>query len=352
MAVNRGCSLIFAGFVGVMGWCATVQGESSLTVEQNKLARMEQSLENRLVELEDVENEMLGYEYKLKRAQESLGQARTHYEQTLKELKAAEREHKQAPSTDTERALNKARHAHSMAERGVDSRNRRVEFIQSTFGDLETRMKSSQASVADIKVRVAQQQVLVDKLVKAMLVQAENQNRAQAKAASERKVVEPEEPVGKPEIPAPSVASLTPAEPVVESPEPAPEMAAPQAPAVDQREIDPELLAYARGEQERLEKVLSELEDEDDSGKQTFRNLSLRPSGGEAIDFEFLGRNQYRLVAPVSAGRQTYKINSWRFRRTIPAEDEGVRYVFIFDARRLSRPRLVMYPEYVLSQLD
>lgn len=349
MAVNRGCSLIFASVVGVFGWCTTVQGESSLTVEQNRLARMEQSLENRLVELEDVENELLGYDYKLKRAQESLDQARIHYEQSLTELKAAEREHKQAPSSDTERALNKARHAYSMAERGVDSRNRRVEFIQSTSGDLETRLKSSQASVEDNKARLARQQALVDELVQEMLVQAESQKRAQAKSVAESRAVKKVAPVGKPEIPEPSAASLTLAQPKIEAPVPA---AAVEAPAAEQREIDPELLAYVRGEQERLEKILGELEDEDDSGKQTFRNLSMRPSGGEAIEFEFLGQNQYRLVAPVSAGRQTYKINSWRFRRTIPADDEGVRYVFIFDARRLSRPRLVMYPEYVLSQLD
>ncbi|WP_158681754.1 hypothetical protein [Microbulbifer pacificus] len=344
MAVNRGCSLVFASVVGVLGWCAMVQGESSLTVEQNRLARMEQSLENRLVELEDVENEMLGYEYKLKRAQESLSQARTHYEQSLKELKAAEREHKQAPSSDTERALNKARHAYSMAERGVDSRNRRVEFIQSTFGDLEVRLKSSQASVADSKARLTQQQSLVDRLVQTMLVQAENQSRAKGAAAQAA-------PVGKPEMPEPGVASLVPAEPNIEPPVAA-SSEEPEVPAAEARERDPELIAYVRGEQERLDKLLNGLEDDEDSDKQTFRNLSLRPSGGEALEFEFLGRNQYRLVAPVSAGRQTYKINSWRFRRTIPAEDEGVRYVFIFDARRLSRPRLVMYPEYVLSQLD
>ena len=350
MAVNRGCSLIFAGVVGVFGWCATVQAESSLTVEQNRLARMEQSLENRLVELEDVENELLGYDYKLKRAQESLEQARTHFQESLKELKVAEREHKQAPSSDTERALNKARHAYSMAERGVDSRNRRVEFIQSTFGDLESRLKASQASVADNKARLASQQALVDKLVQAMLVQAETQKRAKAKPVAANSAAEQAAPIGKPEIPQPSAASLTVAEPKFEAPAPADETV--ETPAAEQAEIDPELLAYVRGEQERLEKVLSELEDEDDSGKQTFRNLSMRPSGGESIEFEFLGQNQYRLVAPVSAGRQTYKINSWRFRRTIPADDEGVRYVFIFDARRLSRPRLVMYPEYVLSHLD
>ncbi|WP_066963756.1 hypothetical protein [Microbulbifer sp. Q7] len=339
MAVNRGCALFLAGVLGVFGWCGLVQGASSLTVEQNKLARMEQSQENRLVELEDVENEMLAYDYKLQRAQESLSKARANYESSLMALKAAEREHKLSASTDTERALHKAKHAHAMAERGVDSRSRRVEIVQSTFAELEERLKTARDAVTSGESRLANQQVLVDKLVKAMLVEAEQQKAAEKSAA-----LAP--PVSAPEMPEPSLAGLQPSAPAL------PEQAAvaPQGTAVAP-EVDPELLDYVRGERDRLEKLLGELE-EGDQGKQTFRSLTLRPSGGDAMEFEFLGQNQYRLVAPVSAGRQTYKINSWRFRRTIPADDDGARYVFIFDARRLARPRLVMYPEYVLSRLD
>ncbi|WP_078083777.1 hypothetical protein [Microbulbifer mangrovi] len=346
MAVKRGRALFFASVLGVFGWCGLVQGASNLTVEQNKLARMEQSQENRLVELEDVENEMLAYEYKLKRAQESLSKARDNHEQTLKELKAAEREHKLGANTDTERALHKAKHAYSMAERGVDSRNRRVEIIESTFGELESRLKASQASVAAGKSRLSAQQARVDKLVKAMLVQAENEKEANRKAAAA------------PAAPKPSLAALEqPTMPELQAPEELASSAEVGEPEVQQvaqavqREVDPELVEYVRGERARLQKLLGEL-NEGDSGKQTFRNLSLRPSGEDSVDFEFLGENQYRLIAPVSAGRQTYKINSWKFRRTIPSDDDGERYVFIFDARRLSRPRLVMYPEYVLKQLD
>jgi len=340
MAVNRGGALVFASVLGVFGWCGLVLGASSLTVEQNRLARMEQSQENRLVELEDVENEMLAYEYKLQRAEESLSKARANYEESLMALKAAEREHKLAANSDTERALHKAKHAYAMAERGVDSRNRRVEIVQSTFGDLEARLKESRSSVAAGQSRLDAQQALVDKLVKAMLVKAEEQKEATKTTAAAPSVTAPA-------IPEPTLASLEPAAPTMPEPE---AVEAAEATATE-REVDPELLEYVRGERDRLKQLLGELEEGDD-GKQTFRSLTLRPSGGDDVEFEFLGQNQYRLVAPVSAGRQTYKINSWRFRRTIPSDDDGERYVFIFDARRLSRPRLVMYPEYVLSRLD
>lgn len=339
MAVNRGCSLLFAGLLGALSVGVAAQSASSLTVEQNKLARIEQSLENRLVELEDVENEILGYEYKLERAEKSLAEAREHYDASLKELAVAEREHKTAPSSDSERALRKAKHGFAMAERGVDSRNRRVEFIQSAYGELQARLKKSQTAVANGKERLASQQKRVDGMVKSMLVQAEEEKRRAKMAAAAKS--KPAPAISEPELPKPSLASLEPAQPQVQ----------PQAASGQKREIDPDLMEYVRGERERLDKLLAEVEAED-AGKHTFRHLSLRFSGGESVDFEFLGHNQYRLVAPVEAGRQIYKINNWKFRRTIPSDDDGVRYVFVFDARRLSRPRLVMYPEYVLSQLD
>ena len=345
MAVNRGCSLLFAGLLGALSVGVAAQSASSLTVEQNKLARIEQTLENRQVELEDVENEILGYEYKLERAEKSLADARKHYDESLKELKVAEREHQIAASSDTERALRKAKHAFAMAERGVDSRNRRVEFIQSTYGELQSRLETSQAAVTRGKERLASQQKRVDGMVQSMLVQAEKQ-RAKAAVAPARPKPAVTAPISQPELPEPTLASLESAQPA--QPEPTPQ---PEAEIAEQREIDPDLMEYVQGELERLDKLLADVEG-DDAGKHTFRHLSLRFSGGESVDFEFLGHNQYRLIAPVEAGRQTYKINNWKFRRTIPSDDDGTRYVFVFDARRLSRPRLVMYPEYVLSQLD
>lgn len=340
MAVNRGCSLVFVGLLGVLSVGVAAQSASTLTVEQNKLARIEQALENRQVELEDIENEILAYEYKLERAEKSLSDARAHYQQSMKELKTAEREHKTSPSSDTERALHKARHGFKMAERGVDSRNRRVEFIQSTYGELQARMKKTSAAVADIKQRQASQKKRVDATVQSMLVEAKQRKAEKAAEIAAEAKRQAQAPVGAPEVPQPTQASLTPVQPEV-----------PPAKQAEVREIDPDLMEYVQGELERLDKLLADNEGED-MGKHTFRNLTLRTSGGETLDFEFLGHNQYRLVTPVEAGRQTYKVNNWKFRRTIPSDDDGTRYVFVFDARRLARPRLVMYPEYVLSQLD
>ncbi|WP_323843926.1 hypothetical protein [Microbulbifer magnicolonia] len=285
-----------------------------------------------MVEVEDIENELVSYEYKLERAKESLDKARMHYEESRRELQQAERDHQLNGGSDTERQLNKAKHGFAMAERGVDSRNRRVEFIQTNYDELKTQLETEQKAVAQTKGRISAQQGKVEQMVSAMLAKAE---AAQRSAAVEKNAA----PASKPQLQAPTVAAVA----VV------PEVPAPEVAAEVTQEVDPELLDYVRRERARMDKLLA---DKNDEGKHTFRNLEMRASGGEPLSFEFLGHNQYRLVAPVEAGRQTYKINTWKFRRTIPADDDGVRYVFIFDARRLSRPRLVMYPEYVLSQLD
>nr|WP_010132860.1 hypothetical protein [Microbulbifer agarilyticus] len=352
MVVNRGRSLLFAGLLGVVGWSVELQAASSLTVEQNRLARMEQVQENRLVELEDIENEIVSYEYKLERAQKSLSAARKNYQESLVAVKTAEREHKGAASSDTERALKKARHALNMAERGVDSRNRRVEFIESNYVELETRLADVRESVAGGKSRLEAQQSLVDSLVKEMLSEAKAAKAEKARAAANKPAPKPQKAavvISAPEVPEPTLAATGDTATVAINANAA--AAGGSTEATGAREVDPEMLEYVRGERARLDKLLSELA-EGETGKHTFRNLTLKPKGEGAVDFEFLGQDQYRVILPVVAGRQTYKVNSWRFRRTIPADDNGERYVFIFDARRLSRPRLVMYPEYLLSELD
>ncbi|USD23017.1 hypothetical protein MJO52_07765 [Microbulbifer variabilis] len=331
MAVKRYCSLFFAGLVVFSGMAA--QAQSNLTVEKNRLARLEQSLENRQVELEDIENELLSYEYKLERAQESLNELRKEYEASRVELEEARRLHESNGTSDSERRLTKAKHGFAMAERGVDSRSRRLEFIKVNHQELLARLDEEKKGIAETKAKVSAQQDKISQVVDSMLAKAEASERRAALAKSAKAEA------AKPKPPKLKTAAIEKPQKRQVQPEPVPTV---------KRDIDPELLAYVKREQKRLSLLLSDKEGEN---KQTFRNLLLKPSSGGRQPFEFLGKNQYRLVATVHAGRQTYKINTWKFRRTIPAEDDGERYVFIFDARRLSRPRLVMYPEYVLDAL-
>ncbi|MFI2810262.1 MULTISPECIES: hypothetical protein [Microbulbifer] len=337
MVVARYCKWV--GLAVALGWGATAvaQTQATLNAEKNRLARMEQSLENRMVEAEDFENELLAYDYKLGEARDSLEEARENYEQSRIELTRAEREHKRNADTNSERQLRKAKHAFKMAQRGVDSRSRRVEIIQSNYEELKAEEQSVQQAIARSRDRIAAQKSKVDGLVAAMLQKAESARRAEKLAKSQP-------PVKKPELPEPSMAKAAEAQDTGSS-------AAAQGEALD--EIDEELLAYVKREQARLKELMAEKGE--GQGTHTFKSLTLESSRGDPHDFEFLGHNQYRVVAPVEAGLQTYEVSGFstlKFRRTIPAEDAGKNYVFILDARRLSRPRLIMYPEYALSYLD
>ncbi|WP_444957268.1 hypothetical protein [Microbulbifer sp. ZKSA002] len=308
------------------------QAQTPLTAEKNRLARLEQSLENRSVGLEDVENELLSYEYKLEQAQKSLDDLRLEYEASRQELNQATRAHESTPNSDTERRLKKAKHAFAMAERGVDSRSRRLEFIKENHQQLQQKLAEEKQAIADAKAKISAQQDKISKMVEDMLAKAEASERRAAMARAAATNEKPKPPQIKAQVEPPK------------RDEPAKKVE-----AVAKREIDADLLDYVKRETARLSDLLA---DEEGNDRKTFRDLELRPIGGERVPFEFLGENQYRLVTTVESGRQTYKINTWKFRRTIPAEDDGARYVFIFDARRLSRPRLVMYPEYVLSELN
>ncbi|MEW5248504.1 coiled-coil domain-containing protein [Microbulbifer sp. 2201CG32-9] len=303
----------------------TAQEQASLEAEKNRLARMGQTLENRMVEVEEIENELISYDYKLEKAQQAVSAVQLNFEQSTQDLQKAERDHQLQNSSDSERQLRKAQHSFAMAERGVDSRNRRLKIIQSNYQQLQDRLSATQEAATNDRARMVAQERKVERLTNEMLARAE--------AAKGRKEIDNRSALTQElKIPAPVVV----ADP---APAPAPE---------HERTVDGEMLTYVRGEKDRLQKVL----EGEGGGDQSFPDLTLKLIGGASIPFEFLGHNQYRLVAPVEAGRQTYKVRKWKFRRTIPADDAGEPYVFIFDARRPSRPRLVMYPEYVLSKLD
>ncbi|WHI47820.1 hypothetical protein [Microbulbifer sp. VAAF005] len=213
----------------------------------------------------------------------------------------------------------------------MDSRSRRLDFIKENHQQLQQKLVEEKRAVVDAKAKISAQQDKISAMVEDMLAKAEASERRAAMAKAAAVTEKPKPPKIRAQVEPPKRE------------EPAKEE------VTIKREIDGELLEYVKRETARLNDLLA---DEEGNDRKTFNNLEMRPIGGERVPFEFLGENQYRLVTTVESGRQTYKINTWKFRRTIPAEDDGARYVFIFDARRLSRPRLVMYPEYVLAELN
>ncbi len=321
-----------------------VSSADTVAQAQDKLDRYYQAFENRSSELEDVENQLFGYQNKIKVVQSDLSTAQQELAQARKKQAAAKIQLVGDASQDNERALKLANHALKMAERGVRTRTKRDERAQTNLAALleektrlasqisadEARIAEQEKTLAAVKLRNArqakQQLVAAERAKRQATVRIEAE-KLQANAVAER------------------LAAIEAEKLVIE--QQALEHSQSQQKEVELSDLDREALVYAQKEVARLESLL----DGGNPGRPTFKRLTL---GGNKIDakpFEFLGQNQYRVETKVANGRQIFQIGKHKFRRTIPVADDGQDYVFIFDAKRPSRPRLVMYKKALIESI-
>lgn len=326
-----------------------VMSADSVGLAQDKLDRFYQAFENRSSELEDIENQLFGYQNKLKSVQSDLSIAQQELELARKKQAGAKIQLVGEASQDNERALKLTTHALKMAERGVRTHTKREERVQTNLAALLEEKTRLASQISADEARIVEQEKALEatksreaKQAKRLLVAADRAKREararmeaeklQASAAAERlAAIEAERK-------AQAAEKL-----VIE------QQAVVQAKQeqVDLSDLDREALAYAQKEVARLESIL----DVGNPGRPTFKRLTLGGNKVEAKSFEFLGQNQYRVEAKVVNGRQIFQIGKHKFRRTIPAADDGQDYVFIFDAKRPSRPRLVMYKKALLENI-
>lgn len=315
---------------------------------QDKLDRYYQSYENRTSQLEDIENQLFGYQNKLARAQ-------TDLETATQELEAAQKKQASAKialvgdsSQENARALKLADHALSMAERGVRTRTKRYERAQNNHAELLAEQNRLESQIVADKSRIKQQEARLvettqraEQEAKALLVAAEK-----AKQSAEKRIQAEQDQKQRLAVIKAEQARL--AEQVkTEAPQKIQVEHVTKEEKAELSELDKEALRYAQKEVARLENLLSDGK----SGRPTFKRLVLGGNKIESKAFEFLGQNQYRVETTVTNGRQIFQIGKHKFRRTIPAADSGEAYVFIFDAKRPSRPRLVMYKKALLENI-
>lgn len=322
---------------------AGTAGAASVAKEEDILARLQQTLENNQAALEDIENDLLGSRNKLADAQADLVAEQQQLTDADKALTAAQQAYDADPSQENRRALKKAEHSKNMAERGVRNRNNRFDRISRNVGELEAQLATGKSTVASTKRRVARQQERLDEVIAA----AAQQSAEPPAAAPVKPVVAaaPPPPVAKPAVAAPLALQQSATDTEIET-DVAPAAAAAEE-AAQLSELDREALDYAAREMGRLEKLLAA----GNPGKPSFRRLYLRGSKVDTTQFDFLGRNQYRAEVAVAEGKQLFEIGRHKFRRTVPASDDGEVYVFIFDAKRLSRPRLAIFKKSLLEQI-
>lgn len=319
---------------------------------QDTLDRYHQAFENRSSELEQIENQLFGYQNKLQQAQKDLATAEADLTAAQQAQAAAKIQLIGEASQDNERALKLTDHALKMAERGVRTRTKREERTQAKLAEMMAEKTQLASQLAADESRIARQERKLNTAKNNADERAANQL-----AAAEQAKVDAQARMQADKLQADAVSErlasidaereAQKAAKALEQQALAQETAKPPAQQQALSELDQEALAYAQKEVARLENLLAG----GNPGRPTFKRLAL---GGNKIDsqpFSFLGQNQYRVETEVTNGRQIFQIGKHKFRRTIPAADNGEQYVFIFDAKRPSRPRLVMYKKALLENM-
>lgn len=338
---------------------SAVTTASELGEEQDKLARYEQIYENHSEDLADLDDQLVGSRYKIEEAQTEVKVAQAELDSAAKTLLQAQSDAKQTPGADTERALKLAMHAHDMAERGLRTRSKRLERLQGNQQALEAQLTAQKALVQQHQQRVAAQKLEVAETAQKLEAAAARKAQQQARTVP----VSAAPVAAMAAAPAVAIAATAPAAAVpvqvLAAPvtAPAPVATRTTAPAVHSQsapvgsvatpDLDQEELAYVRKEMERLRELTVGARLNDN----TFKNLYLEVGGKPDIEFVHVGRDQYRAEAVVSAGKQSFVVRKKSYRRTIPEADEGAVYVFIYDAKRLTRPRLVSFRKSLLDHL-
>ncbi len=99
--------------------------------------------------------------------------------------------------------------------------------------------------------------------------------------------------------------------------------------------------------------LLEELKSDDSYDKPSFSKLVLSGSNIESdIDMEYLYHDQYTAETIVESGRQVIKINSKRFRISIPENDDGQTYRFYVDASSPQRLKVTYFKKELLKLLN
>lgn len=340
--------------------CLVFSVSAYATVEQEKdmLARLQQLLEIHSVAIEDIENDIYVFDAKLPEAKKDAEDAQAQLQNAKSDLTEARKQLTANRNDDTLRALKLVTHSHKIAQRGARSRSKRLERIELKLAELKKELSKETIAIDSVKQRLAAQQQRIEQAIAFQERRASEEALRKARkvtsAVNHKQQVQHQRSQEK-RIQNPADQKLAERsrvqKKVIDAPKPRAQVnaikSAAPAPAVAKTlsKEDAEALEYAQKEVTRLEKLLAD----GNKGKPTFRRLVLKGDKIASVSFEFLGKNQYIAETEVKAGSQLFKVGNHRFRRTIPSSDSGEIYVFIFDAKRLQRPRFVSYKKSLIQ---
>lgn len=292
------------------------------------ISQHETNIADNKEEIESYTEKKASLQQKLTKALEALAAAKAAAE-------LAEVQHGGNPNPENERTLKRASDLKTLAERKVDSRRKRVEWISNKVIELEEDSERSNTAISRNQSRLS-------KIKREQTAKAETKkNAAQAAVQAQKKspalVVAPVQ-ADLPE-PAPIPAEKT-------APVAKPAVAKAVAPVVaiesednNSAELDEEERAYVAKRMASIQEFLAS----GPSLKADISRLRGNIKQGEDLSFEHLGGEIYKAESPLQAGSHIIRIKGSSFKVFVSESYDGEMHSFYFDARSKYKRKLIAF---------
>ncbi|WP_019604562.1 hypothetical protein [Teredinibacter turnerae] len=298
--------------------------------------------------LETIDSRLEYYEVKKPDAETQLAEAQLSYQEAESLLAEA----KASKEADAARAIDLANRRIELAERGLKSREGRLERTITKIVELGDEKKQLLAELSTLERQIAEKKERI-----AIIKEQKARAAVAAQAAPAPTPVPKPKPTPRPKptpTPTPEPVAIEVVEEVAEA-EATPEAEAESAPVpapVAAAEDDASLknlspqARYARAQMKTLNRLLKE---ESKRRNQRYDELTVKVDRDDEIDLEHLGNEQYYAELSLGAGEHALTIKLRKYKVRIPAEQDGDMFVLIYDARDHRKPRFAFFNKGLLK---
>jgi len=340
---------------------ATSSVAQSLETEQSSLKSLLKAppaIEKR-ISLLSAQSE--SFERKIVQAKNDVIQSDIELQGALKAAEAAKQEYQSQPSQDTDRVLRKNQHRLAMAERGVKSRQKRLDRIQGKFQKSAAQLKTAQQELSQSSQKIRSQRLKIER-VREQIQQQESiaqekfaiNTRAAAAAVAETLRQNKLALIAEKKSAQDIVVTQTLASAKAQA---ASGGGVQKTVKTDEGSIsDGATLSAAQEKQKsKIEVLLAKIAEakvKRENRRALYKRLTIKGNKLSQHLFTHIADNYYRTEAVVTSGPQLLEVGHNRLKRDIPKGDDGKTYVFIYHAKTASRGKLWMYDKALLDGVD
>jgi len=331
----------------VTALCNSALAETAAEINA-KVDSYKNSLIAKQAALETINNRLLAYEAKNDDAVAQLAKAK----EDLTEATATLEEANQVKSEDGPGKRDLAQRRYELAERGVQSREKRLDRVINKNKELNQEKDALQSEIKWVNTQITTlskqaEQTLLEEKKFAELQRAKAKKPAPTAVPTPVKIAAPAPP------PAPEAVETiesvegdavaeTAASAVKATPPPTSTAA---AQPVNEKDLTPRQ-RYARNEMRKLNTLTK---DADKREHRRYTELLMEVDREDPVELEYLGNEQFFTEIALSKGKHKLTINLRKFVVKIPDSADGDTFVVIYDTTDLSNARFVFFNKKLLD---